>query len=259
MEKSSVAERISTKEFPVSNHHRWWKIDTFCKPKRRKPWVDHANHQHQLQGQIASERRLSFVFGGIKRVLFTINFSNLMKLLIIFATDNKWSIWTMHWAQNVRNQTKNAEKLFCYMTPHHKNCQEHFKRIQLRCGISSTVFAKYSFFRLLLAPVDLAEQHFANFKEKNGRFMVCFERKFLSSRNSSFTKKKMGKFCNVEWRTLEINSFNHSLQIEVHFSFKNPHFIDIHDCSFKLTNLLSNLTIQCHELPVVILVTNIYI
>ena len=33
--------------------------------------MNQANHQHRLQNQIASERKQSSVFGGIKRMLFT--------------------------------------------------------------------------------------------------------------------------------------------------------------------------------------------
>ena len=71
------------------------------KIKKEGKWVPHdlteiqiieshqGNHEHVREDQITSERRQCPVFGDIKRVLFIINFSNLVKQLMLLATDNK--------------------------------------------------------------------------------------------------------------------------------------------------------------------------
>jgi len=42
----------------------------FQNPKRKKSWVDPANHQHLPQDQIASDGRRCCVFGGIRSVIY---------------------------------------------------------------------------------------------------------------------------------------------------------------------------------------------
>jgi len=71
-----------------------------------------AKHQHR-HSQIASERRQCSAFGGIKKESCTMSCWNRAKLSMGIATDNNWSIWTMHCSKNDQNRIWDTNEWYC--------------------------------------------------------------------------------------------------------------------------------------------------
>ena len=72
-----------------------------------------AKHQHRRHGQIASERRQCSAFGGTRKESCTMNCWKRAKLSMGIATDNNWSIWTMHCSKNGQNGTRDTNEWYC--------------------------------------------------------------------------------------------------------------------------------------------------
>lgn len=91
--------------------------------------VPNEKHHELIQPTLAARpnrfRRKGF--NGKKRVLFTMNFSNVVKRLMLHATDlfeplmiNERLIWTINWSQNVQNGPKTSRVILLHdYTPTH--------------------------------------------------------------------------------------------------------------------------------------------
>lgn len=65
-------------------------------PSAESHGLSPANHQHQCQSQISMNPSVCSVFGGIKRVWYTMSCS-WMKPSLGIATDYNWCTWAMQW------------------------------------------------------------------------------------------------------------------------------------------------------------------
>ena len=125
------------------------------------------------------------------------NFSNLVKWLMLLATDNEWSIWTMHRSQNVWNGSKDSEfDIWKSIEPYHKSCQQSFKRIELRCVLPHPLYfpniAPSYYYLFWSMAHGLNEQHFVNFEEMKKRGDSWF-----ASEDKSFCRHKIHRLSEI--------------------------------------------------------------
>ena len=153
-------EKTSTEEISVSNRDdgKWIYFDN---SNERNAWVDPGQ---LTQGQTASKRRQYFVFGGIKKVFFIMNFSSLIKWLMLLAINKKWIVLTTHYLQNVLNRITWKSDFVTWQCTglHDKNFQGNFLKIGFVCSPSSSVFTGDCSFGKTFVPVVGAQIDWAS-------------------------------------------------------------------------------------------------
>lgn len=129
----------------------------FENTKCKKSWYHLAKHRHQRRDQIASERKQCSE--RTRKESYTMSCWNWAKLSMSIATDNNWSILTMHCSKNGQNGARDTNERYCSTTKLRAIAfprQWHHSNAEMERSAAPAVFARPGLLRLSLALVDSA-------------------------------------------------------------------------------------------------------